>query len=148
MADFLFAESWQLWAILAIICLIIEMSTGGFFILCFSIGALFAFFASLVMGFYAQLGVFIVFSALSIFFVRPFALKYLHKGDKARRSNADALIGRIGVVSQDIAPGGFGRVAIDGDDWKARSDSKEPLPMGTHVMITGIDSIIIQVTKV
>ncbi len=77
--------------------------------------------------------------------MRPVALRYLHRGDSKRRSNADALIGQHGVVSEDIAPGEFGRVAIDGDDWKARSTSPTTLAAGTRVVVTDRDSIIITV---
>ena len=67
----------------------------------------------------AQIILFAVVSVLCLLFVRPVALRYLHrkKGDKV--SNADAIIGRIGRVSEAIEADGFGRVAIDGDDWSA-----------------------------
>lgn len=147
MIDYISANLWQMWAIVAVGCLVVELFTGGFFILCFSIGAVFAAIASLFGGFSLQLCLFAVFSALSIFLVRPFALRCLHRGETPRLSNADALIGRVGIVSQEICAGGFGRVAIDGDDWKAQADGGEAVPCGTRVIVTGRDSIIIRVTK-
>lgn len=145
-----FIDIWQLWALVFIICLIAELFSGGFFIICFAIGTLFATLSSFVGGLYVQVGTFIVFTAISIFWVRPFALRYLHKSDKNRKSNADALMGRIGTVSQSIPLGGFGRVAIDGDDWKAQAGPSvtAPLSVGDKVRVVGRESIIIMVEKV
>lgn len=39
MADYIMNNVWQVWAIAAVICLILELSSGDFFIICFSIGA-------------------------------------------------------------------------------------------------------------
>lgn len=147
MIEYFIANLWQAWLAIAIICLIVELCSGGFFIVCFSIGAVFGALASFIGGFYVQLFVFIIFSTLSIFLVRPFALKYLHRSEDNRLSNADALIGRIGTVSQTITPEGYGRVAIDGDDWKAQTDDEEEIPTGVRVRVVDRDSIIIKVTK-
>ena len=80
--------------------------------------------------------------------MRPFALRYLHKNDDHRVSNGDALIGQTGRVSKTIPAGGDGRVAIGGDDWKAISNSKEPIPVGTAVRVVSRESIIITVEVV
>lgn len=61
-------------------------------------------------------------------------------------SNADAIIGRAGRVSETIVAGHFGRVAIDGDDWKAQaSTTPADIPAGALVKVTGRESIIIDV---
>lgn len=139
---------WQMWALVAIICLILELSNGDFYVMCFAIGAVCTAVASaLGLGFYGQLLIFALFSVLCIFFVRPFALKYIHAGHKERLSNADALIGRVGRVSEPIAEGGYGRVAIDGDDWKAVSVDGRALEHGLSVKVVGRESIIITVEK-
>jgi membrane protein implicated in regulation of membrane protease activity len=91
--------------------------------------------------------VFIVVTALSIFQIRPFALRYLHKADEERVSNADALLGQHGVVSETIKAGGYGRVAIGGDDWKAVSTEDSDIPVGTRVKVIGRESIIITVER-
>lgn len=140
-------DFWQLWAAVAVICLIVELFTVSFFIICFSVGAIAALVASFFCGIYAQLVVFVLFSALSIFQVRPFAKKYLHQKQNQYRTNADALIGNTGVVSQEIKAGGYGRVAIGGDDWKAQADESEDIAVGTRVKVVGRESIIIKVTK-
>lgn len=149
MIDYFAANLWQLWALVAIVCLILELTNGDFFIMCFSIGAVCAAISSaLGLGFYGGLMVFAACSVLSIFFVRPFALKYLHRNDGGRLSNADALIGRVGRVSEAIEAGGYGRVAIDGDDWKATSVGGMAIQTGCKVRVVGRDSIIITVESV
>lgn len=149
MIDYFAANLWQMWALVAIVCLILELTNGDFFIMCFSIGAVCTAIASaLGLGFYGGLMVFALCSVLCIFFVRPFALKYLHRNDNARVSNADALIGRIGRVSEALEEGGYGRVAIDGDDWKAVSFNGSAIPLNAKVRVTGRESIIITVETV
>lgn len=148
MIEYFAANLWQLWALVAVICLIMELTNGDFYIICFAIGGLCATVVSLAgIGFYGGLIVFVLCSLLSLLFVRPAVLKRLHKGEDRRVSNADAILGRCGFVSQDIAEGGFGRVALDGDDWKAESVNGESIPKGTKVRIVGRESIIITVEK-
>jgi len=73
-------------------------------------------------------------------------MKLFFKKDDGCKTNADALIGREGRVSEDINPvSGKGRVAIDGDDWKAVSADGAPIAKGTIVEVVGRDSVIITV---
>lgn len=138
---------WLVWAIAAVLCLIAELLTGGFFIMCFAIGAAAAAVVAPFAGFNVQLAVFAIVSTLSIFFVRPFALRYLHRDDEKRVSNADAILGQSGIVSQVIEANGYGRVAIDGDDWKAEAENGEEIELGAKVVVTGRDSLIITVKR-
>ncbi len=148
MIDYFAANLWQLWVLVTVVCLILELTSGDLFILCFSIGALVtAVLSAFGLGFYGQLAVFVVASVLSLLFVRPSLVKRLHGRKKERLSNADALIGRIGRVSEAIEQGGYGRVAIDGDDWKAVSSDGTYVPMGQNVRVVGRESIIITVEK-
>lgn len=148
MIDYFAANLWQLWVLVTVVCLILELTSGDLFILCFSIGALVtAVLSAFCLGFYGQLAVFVVASVLSLLFVRPSLVRRLHGRKKERLSNADALIGRIGRVSEAIEQGGYGRVAIDGDDWKAVSSDGTYVPMGQNVRVVGRESIIITVEK-
>ncbi|MDO4160645.1 MAG: NfeD family protein [Prevotellaceae bacterium] len=148
MIEYFAANLWQMWALIAIICLIMELTNGDFFIMCFAIGGFLTAIVSLMpIGFYGQLVAFALFSVLCIFFVRPFALKYLHSRKRERLSNADALIGQNGRVSEPIAEGGYGRVAIDGDDWKAVSADGQGLEQGAKVKVVGRESVIITVER-
>lgn len=146
MIDYFASHLWQLWALVSFICLILELTNGDFFIMCFAIGGVCAAIASaLGVGFYGGLLVFAICSVLSLWLVRPTALKYLHKNADERVSNADALMGRIGRVSETIEAEGYGRVTIDGDDWKAVSANGGRIEKGANVKVVGRDSIIITV---
>jgi membrane protein implicated in regulation of membrane protease activity len=146
MIEYLIANMWQLWAVVSIVCLILELSSGDFFIICFSIGAVFAIIASaLGLGFYWQLFIFALFSLLSVLFVRPVALRYLHKNEPNKPSNADALLGRTGKVTEAIAAGSNGYVQIDGDMWRAVSDTD--IPVGETVRVVDRQSTIVTVEK-
>ncbi len=149
MIDYFASHLWQMWALLSFVCLILELMNGDFFIMCFAIGGVCASIAAAFgVGIYGELLVFAICSVLSLFFVRPIALKYLHKGGEERVSNAEAVIGRVGKVSQAIEAGGYGRVAIDGDDWKARSANGEPIAKNAQVKVVSMESIILTVEAV
>ena len=148
MIEYFAANMWQLWAAIAVICLILELSSGDFFIICFSIGAVFGLFSALLgLNIYGQILLFALFSLLSIFLVRPVALRYLHRNEEQRVSNADALMGRVGHVVETVKANGYGRVQIDGDIWKSVTNEATDIPAGTRVRVIGRESIIITVEK-
>ncbi len=144
-----FAENlWQMWSLIAVICLILEITNGDFYLMCFAIGGILTAIITVTgLEFYAQLLLFSIFSVACIFFVRPVVIKYLHTKDSYRPSNADAIIGRYGHVSQTIVENGYGRVAIDGDDWKAISADNKSIEQGQKVKVLSRDSIIITVEQ-
>ena len=148
MIEYLTQHVWLIWILISVICLILELGSGDLFILCFAIGALGgSFAAALGLGIIPQLIVMAICSLLSIYFIRPVALRYLHRNDEDRVSNADALLGRSGTVSQTIVEKGYGRVAIDGDDWKAVAADGKRIEKGAKVKVVGRESIIITVEK-
>jgi membrane protein implicated in regulation of membrane protease activity len=69
----------------------------------------------------------------------------LHKNDPNKASNADALLGRTGRVTEEIKAGNSGYVQIDGDMWKAVSQSDCDIPVGETVRVIGRESTIITV---
>ena len=147
MIDYIMQNLWQMWAVVAVICLILELTAGDFFIFCFAIGAVGAAIDAGLLGngIYAQLFVFVVITLLSLFYVRPFAKRYLHKGEDKRISNADALLGRQGRVVETIVAGGYGRVQIDGDIWKAVTLGDADIPECSNVTVIDRESTIITV---
>ena len=149
MIDYLAQHLWQMWAVIAVVCLILELMAGDFLIICFSIGAVFtAFVAAVGGGIYLQLLTFAVFSLISLFWVRPFAKRYLRKGEDTRVSNADALLGRQGRVVETVKADGFGRVQIDGDIWKTVTNEVQDIPEGSNVRVIGRESTIITVETI
>lgn len=146
---FFVTHMWLLWTIIAIVCLSLELTSGDFYVTCFAIGALVsAVAAAFDATLWVQVLLFAVVSAASIFFIRPKLNALLHRGGHERPSNTDALIGRIGTVSQTIPTGGYGRVKLDGDDWKAMSTDSDPLEVGMRVRIVGRESVIVTVESV
>ena len=149
MIEYFTSNLWLIWIIISIVCLILELSSGDFFILCFAIGAaVSAIIAGCGASLTWQIIFFAVVSALSLLLVRPALLKKLHKPHKERLSNAEAMIGQEGRVSETIEAGGYGRVAIDGDDWKARSADGSAISKDTRVRVTKMDSIIVTVEPI
>ena len=147
MIDYFALHLWQLWAIVAVALMALELTSGDLYLLCFGVGALITALAAAVTGsFTLQLGLWVLLSVACLFTLRPVALRYLHRDEPNRVSNADAIIGRTGSVSQASAANGHGRVALDGDDWKAQSADGQPIAAGTRVRIVGRESIIVTVT--
>ena len=148
MVEYLTMHLWQLWAIVAVVCLILELTAGDFFIICFSIGAVFACLTDVLGGgIILQLIVFAIFTLASLFFVRPFAVRFLHKNEPNRVSNADALLGRKGRVVETVKADSFGRVQIDGDVWKAVTNESQDIPEGSNVKVVSRESTIITVER-
>lgn len=142
-----FAENlWLIWTIIAVACLTLEVSSGDFYITCFAIGALCSVVATLLGApVWLQVLVFAVCSTLSIWLLRPRLLASLERRADKRVSNADALQGRTAEVTETIVAGAYGRVKIDGDDWKAESDCPMDIPKGEKVTVVGRESIILKV---
>lgn len=143
-------ELWQIWAIAVIVLAIFEIFTPSFFALCLAVGALCA---SIVAGIGLNLSWQLVFfaatSIMAFLFVRPVMLKYFLRKDKDVATGVDALIGRIGRVSVPIDPEvGSGRVAIDGDDWRAVTEDNSAVAYGESVEIVKVDSATLIVKKI
>lgn len=140
-------QAWHIWVIIALIFIIVEIFTSGFAVACFSIGAVAGAIASACgLAIIWQILIFAVFTFLAFVYVRPFIMKTFYKPQDGRQTNADALIGRKARVTVEIDPQkGTGRVAIDGDDWKAVSEDGAKIKVGTNVEVTKVDSIILTV---
>lgn len=148
MIEYLMQNAWQAWAVIAVASLILELMAGDFFIICFAIGALAAVVGSGIgLGIYVQLVLFALLSLASLFWVRPVARRYLRRGEDSRLSNAEALMGRRGRVVETVRAGGYGRVQIDGDVWKAVSLAPTDIAVGAIVSVVGRESTIITVKE-
>ena len=143
-------EYYQIWLIAAIVLVIIELLTAGFGVICFAVGALFSALAAFLGmdSLVWQLLIFAVASVLCFIFLRPVVLRFLDKKSKDVKTNADALIGKTAMVSETIdSSANQGRVAVDGDDWKAVSADGSVINKGEKVEIVSRDSIILTVKK-
>lgn len=142
-------EVYLIWLIVAIALVIFEICSATFGAICFAIGAGFsALAAGLGAGVTWQIVIFAIVSLLTFIFLRPFMLKFMDRKTKDVKTNAEALIGRKGIVSERIdAEQHTGRVAIDGDDWKAVSVDGSIIEKGVSVEIVKMDSIIVTVKQ-
>lgn len=128
-------SAWQIWLIIGIVLLIVELLNAGFGIICFGLGAFLAsILAACGLGMYWQLAGFALATFLSFLFIRPIMVKWLD-AKKAANTNLDNMIGRQATVVETIESG-KGRVAIDGTDWKAVCELDTPILPGTVVTIT------------
>lgn len=142
-------EPWQIWIIASLLFFIAEIFTVGFVVICFAVGGLGgAIAAACGLSVIWQIAIFAVATALCFFFLRPIALKLFFRKDDTK-TNADAIIGRIGTVSEAIDPAAdSGRVKIDGDDWKAVSADSQAIAAGEHVEIISREGLIVKVKQV
>ena len=149
MIDYLTTNFWLLWTLVCVVALILEVSSGTFYLMCFAIGAVGAVMVSL-MGtpLWLQVLVFSAISAVSVFCVRPLLVKCMHPVQKERLSNASALVGRQGVVIEPISAERPGYVRIDGDEWRAVTADGTMIERGVNVRITAMNSIVVTVEPV
>lgn len=143
-------QAYQIWLIIAILLVILEICTAAFGSICFAIGAAVAAIAAGIgAGLTWQILIFVVVSMLTFIFLRPFMLKFMDRKSKDVKTNADALVGKRAVVSERIDASQLtGRVAVDGDDWKAVSEDGSVIEKGTPVEIVKLDSIILTVKAI
>lgn len=138
---------WHIWVLAALVFMIIEIFTAGFAVACFSFGCLAsALCAGLDLDIWWQVLAFAVVSGIAFVTVRPLVLKYFFRKSGEVRTNADAVIGRQARVTEAIDPAaGTGRVAIDGDDWKAVTEDGSTVEAGATVVVVSRESIILTV---
>ena len=141
---------WQIWLLIAALFVVIEIFTSGFAVACFSVGCVFgAILAACELSLTWQVVAFAVGTFLAFVFIRPIVMKYLDKktNDNGVKTNMDSIIGKTAMVTEKIEENGFGRVKIDGDDWKAQTSDGSAVEVGTKVKIEAFESIILTVKK-
>ena len=90
---------------------------------------------------------FMAVSLITLAFTRPVAVKVLRV--KKISTNADRIIGMIGVVTQPIDNiAGEGRVLVNGLEWSARSDDGAPIDQKESVLIKSIEGVKVIVERV
>ena len=137
---------WQLWLVAAFILFALEVLTPGFILACFGVGALVAIpVAALGLSWLIQIIAFCVGSLLALWLLQPLMCRWFQSHDT--KTGMDALIGRRVFVSEEILPGDAGgRVAVDGDSWRAVAHgTTESIPAGTEVRIRGYQSLVLEV---
>lgn len=142
-------ESWYLWAIFAILFVIVEIYTTGFAVICFAMGATVAgVLSALGFSYLIQIAGFLIATSIFFLLIRPIVLRIFKQSASERGTNTDALIGCDARVTERIdLIDGTGRVKIDGDDWKAVSMDSQIYEVGEIVKVVAIESIVLTVKK-
>ena len=129
------------WLAVVAAALIAEASTATLVAIWFIPSAILsAAMAKLGVGVTWQVVTFFILSILLIVFARKLLSKYIVK--KPTPTNADALIGRVGVVVEDIDNLAFrGIVKASGQTWSAKSHDGTVIPKSSEVEILEIQGV-------
>ncbi|HWC75802.1 MAG TPA: NfeD family protein [Gemmatimonadales bacterium] len=143
-------QDWLVWFLGAIVLLVAEMFTAGFWLACLAAGAFVAGLVALVpgLGIVSQGIAFALSSIVSIAGLRPRLLHYFQLSPGSElRTGVDALLGKTGVVTERIGPGGTGRVKVNGEDWRGATSDATTLEPGTQIMVIQVDGTTLVVEK-
>lgn len=141
-------EIWAIiWLVLIIAFVALEAATVQLMSIWFAAGALAAMVVCLLGGaLWLQIVVFFVVSIVLFATLWPMARKRV----KARvtPTNADALVGRVCTVTEEISPVEGGRVKLGDVTWSARSEGGKVIPAGTLVKVLRIQGAKVFVEEV
>ena len=140
---------WQIWLIIAVFFLIVEILTIGFLVFWFALGAIFAMITSFfVDNVIIQTTVFIVSSTLFLFGTKPFVNK-LTKKDNNVKTNVYSVENKTGIVTVAINPSSSkGQVRIGEETWSAKSYNDTFIPKGSEVAIEKVDGVKVVVRQI
>ena len=136
------------WIIAMVVFLVIEAVTVGIVSVWFAIGALLAMVTAMLgANLWVQITVFLVVSAIALYFTRPLVKKFVN--NKVEPTNADMLIGKECRVVETIDNlSGTGAVYVDGKTWTARTVDEEISPEGQLVKAERIEGVKLIVSKI
>ena len=129
------------WLGVMVVAIFAEALTVGLVAIWFALGALAAF-VSAVCGapVWLQVAWFLIITAVTLFFTRPLAQKYLNC--RRRATNADRVLEMTGLVTERIDNlDATGTVTIDGKVWTARAFDGQPIDVGMVVRPVRIDGV-------
>jgi len=130
---------WLIWMIIAVVFIVGEIFTAGFFLLWFGIGAAAGgVLALLDIGFAWQLLVFILASFSLFLATKKIAQKVTI--DQPTGIGADRFIGQSAVVLEEIDNlAGTGRVRMNREEWRAEAIDEHKIPVDTKVTVVKVD---------
>ena len=132
------------WMIVFLVLLFIELATVNLVSIWFAIGALASFISTyFIDSITIEVLIFIVVSAISLILTRKIVRKI--KGDKVEATNLDRVIGKVGIVTEEIGKLEPGEVKVDGKKWSAISNKK--ISEGSKVEILSIEGVKLNVKE-
>ena len=128
-----------IWFGALLLFLILEGMTAAVVSLWFAAGALVAMIAAICGAeIWLQAVLFAAVSLVLLALLKPVIQKYFNP--KLTKTNADALIGTVGPVVEDIDNiQAVGRVKLGGMEWSARSSSGQPIQKDAQVQVDKIE---------
>lgn len=129
------------WLAACVIFLVVEAVTPSLVSIWFGIGALVSLIAAAIGAeLWLQIVLFLAVSAITLAATRPLAKKFLDK--KHQATNADMVIGKIAVVTEEIDNvSAKGAATCMGKEWSARSKDASVIPAGTKVKVLSIEGV-------
>lgn len=140
---------WEIFVIVGIVALILEMLTPTMFFLSIAIAALIT--AVIAIWFASGTWLTVICASLAVIlllFVRPWMKQFMNKLPQGVEFNTE-YIGKSAKVIEEITANS-GAVAIYGERWDARlaDENAEPIPQGAEAKIVRNESIVLYVEKV
>jgi len=131
--------AWWIWFIAAAVFAISEVFTAGFFLFWFGIGAAIAGVLA-VLGLSApwQWAAFVLVSSVLVVFSRRFAERF--SKPQPDGVGANRLVRCQGVVLEAVDNRrNTGRVRLEKEEWRAESETGEPIPPDTVVIVSRVE---------
>lgn len=130
--------AWQIWMLIGIVCVVIEIIYPAFFFLSLGIAAILTGLMSLIFqNTVLQICIFVVLSLITFLSMRKLGKKLL--ANPGSETNVFALKGKPGIVTKSIPVDAKGYIKIGGEEWSAISEDNSHISEGTRVIVTGMD---------
>lgn len=138
-------ELWAIWLVIGIVLFVIEMLTLTFYLLWIGIGAIAAALIALVVPdlLFVQVVVGCLVALVLTFFTKPLT-RFMRKS-KGFTDVIDDLVGKQGIVIEEIEVGKNGIVKLGNETWSATS--YQPLQKGDVVIVLQRGTTVLEVQK-
>lgn len=136
-----------LWSVFIVITIIVELQTTDLITIWFTIGAIGAIIAAALNApALLQVGIFLFVSILLLLATRPLTKNMMQKS--IIKTNADKVVGMIGIVTKEILPDEIGEVKVDNMLWRATNLENEHFVVGEKVSVDAISGTKVIISKI
>ena len=135
---------WLFWLVLVIVLSIIEIATVNLLTIWFVISGIVAMILSFFIEDVAVVStIFAILGIILLIITRPIVKKFAKTKDE--NINLGRVIGKTGIVTEEIRKNQVGEVKVDGKRWSAVSNKK--IEVGSEVIIDAIEGVKLIVRK-
>ena len=137
---------WWQWVVLGIVLLGAELMVDAQFYLVF-LGAS-ALAVGLIDFFWADSPLWVewlLFSIISVAALLLFRAKVYRALRGFEPDRGQGVVGEMGVVLEDIEPGGSGKIELRGTTWTARNVGEHALPRDTQARVDAVSGLVVDV---